>query len=191
MTTHLGDYSELVRLSLPTDEELSAESLHLVQAGSDLNVLRMLAGTDDMFAPAIGLFKSVFAAEEIEPKVRQMIIMRCATKLQCPYLWRASVLIAKNIGCTDEEIAATESDDAVHGIEPDYILVCMATDELTERGTLQDSTLTELRDRFGETLCRKYILIIGWFNLLCRYLNGCRVSLETTNKIGTRTSPTG
>jgi hypothetical protein len=28
-----------------------------------------------------------------------------------------------------------------------------------------------------------------WFNLLSRFLNGCRVPLETTDKIGTGTSP--
>ena len=31
--------------------------------------------------------------------------------------------------------------------------------------------------------------MVLWFNLLSRFLNGCRVPLETTDKIGTGTSP--
>jgi hypothetical protein len=33
------------------------------------------------------------------------------------------------------------------------------------------------------------VLLIAWFNLLSRFLNGCRVPLETTDKIGHRTAP--
>jgi hypothetical protein len=33
--------------------------------------------------------------------------------------------------------------------------------------------------------------MIAWFNLLSRFLNGCRVPLETTDKIGAGTSPLG
>jgi hypothetical protein len=32
---------------------------------------------------------------------------------------------------------------------------------------------------------------LGWFNMLSLFLNGCRVPLETTDKIGTRTAPLG
>jgi hypothetical protein len=35
------------------------------------------------------------------------------------------------------------------------------------------------------------VLMIAWFNLLSRFLNGCRVPLETTDKIGAGTSPLG
>ena len=31
--------------------------------------------------------------------------------------------------------------------------------------------------------------MIGWFNMLSLFLNGCPVPLETTDKVGTRTSP--
>ena len=55
--------------------------------------------------------------------------------------------------------------------------------------TLRDKTLSELLDKYGDTISRKIVLMIAWFNLLSRFLNGCRVPLETTDKIGTGTSP--
>ena len=56
-------------------------------------------------------------------------------------------------------------------------------------GTLTDRTLQSLLDTFGATITRKYIATIAWFSLLSLFLNGTRVPLETTDKIGDRTSP--
>ena len=46
-------------------------------------------------------------------------------------------------------------------------------------------------ERFGATATRKLVLILGWFSLLSIFLNGCRVPMETTDKIGSMTSPLG
>jgi hypothetical protein len=46
-------------------------------------------------------------------------------------------------------------------------------------------------DKHGETVSRKIVLMIGWFNMLSLFLNGRRVPLETTDELGTRTSSLG
>jgi hypothetical protein len=48
-----------------------------------------------------------------------------------------------------------------------------------------------LLETFGATVTRKYIATIAWFSMLSLFLNGTRVPLETTDKIGDRTSPLG
>ena len=83
------------------------------------------------------------------------------------------------------------SDGPVTGVKEDYVLICKATDELSNSGTLTDSTLQDLLKRHGEVITRKLVLMIGWFNLLSIFLNGCRVPMEVTEKIGTKTSPLG
>jgi alkylhydroperoxidase family enzyme len=151
----------------------------------------MFAGTEDMFAATIGLVKAIFQIQGIDPKLREMIILRAATVLNVPYEWQANTQMAKNTGLSSKEIDAAGSAGPVTGINPDYVLVCEATDELSMSGTLRDETLSELLKRHGDTITRKLVLMIAWFNLLSRFLNGCRVPLETTDKIGTQTSPLG
>jgi hypothetical protein len=99
--------------------------------------------------------------------------------------------MAKNAGLSSKEIDAAGSDGPVAGINPEYVLVCKATDEMSKSGTLRDETLSELLNRYGDTIARKLVLMIAWFNLLSRFLNGCRVPLETTDKIGAGISPLG
>jgi alkylhydroperoxidase family enzyme len=120
-----------------------------------------------------------------------MIILRTATVLEAPYEWQANTQMARNTGLSSKEIDAAASAGAVTGIDPQYVLVCQATDELSMTGTLRDETLSELLSKYGDTVTRKLVLMIAWFNLLSRFLNGCRVPLETTDKIGTATSPLG
>jgi alkylhydroperoxidase family enzyme len=156
-----------------------------------LNVIKMFAGTEDMFEATIGLVKAIFQAQGIDPKTREMIILRAATLLDSPYEWQANTQMAKNVGLSSKEIDAAASDGPVVGIDPEYILVCKATDELSASGTLRDETLSELLGKYGETISRKIVLMIAWFNLLSRFLNGCLVPLETTDKIGIGTSPLG
>jgi alkylhydroperoxidase family enzyme len=151
----------------------------------------MFAGTEDLFEATIGLVRAMFHAKGIAPTTREMIILRAAKVLNAPYEAHANVQMAKNVGLSPADIEAASSDDPVSGINPEYVLVCRATDELSKSGTLRDETLHELLDRYGETISRKIVLMIGWFNMLSLFLNGCRVPLETTDKLGTRTSPLG
>ena len=48
------------------------------QPEKTLNVLKMFAGTEDMFEATIGIVKAMFSAKGIDPKIRETIILRAA-----------------------------------------------------------------------------------------------------------------
>lgn len=191
MGTPPAVYTANVAIPLPTDDELGPEVVAKLKQANDLNVARMLAGTTDMLQGATGLVQAVFKAKDIDPRLRELIILRSAYLVDCPYEWQANVVMAKNAGCTQEQIDAMTSDGAPTGLDDKTALVMLATDELTKAGTLSDQTLRQLRATFDDVVCRKLVLIIAWFNLLSRFLNGCRVPLETGDKLGNRISPLG
>ena len=184
-------YTSSVSVPMPSDDAIKKVIGDTYDPAKTLNVQRMLAGTEDMYAAAVSLVTAVFKAEGVEPKTREMIILRAAKILNTPYEWQANSAMAKNMGLSAEEVAAAASDGPVSGINPDYVLVCQATDELSKTGTLTDATLSAMLARYDPVLCRKLILMVGWFNLLSLFLNGCRVPLETSDKIGKDTSPLG
>lgn len=182
-------YESPVSIPLPSDEAIRRIMGDNYDPDRTLNVLKMVAGTEDLCQATVGLVKAVFQAHGVDPRLREMIILRAAKVLNVPYEWQANVLMARNAGLSPQEIEAAASDGPVRGVAAEYVLVCKATDELSINATLRDDTLTELLQRFGETVSRKIILMIAWFNLLSLFLNGCRVPLETTDKIGGQTSP--
>jgi alkylhydroperoxidase family enzyme len=178
-----------VSVPLPSEDEIRKVMGSAYNPKTTLNVIQMFAGTSDMYAATVGLVNAVFETKGISPKAREMIILRSAKVLSCPYEWQANIVFARNVGLTDADIAAVSADGPVSGVDPEYVLLCKATDELSTKGTLTDATLSEMIKRYDVTTCRKLNLMIAWFNLLPRFLNACRVPLETTDKVGGRSSP--
>lgn len=188
---HPTAYTAEVVVPLPSDEDARRILGDGYNPDTALNVLKMFAGTEDLCQAALGMVRAVFQAEGISPRTREVIVLRAAKVLDAPYEWQANSVMAKNAGLGEREIAAIASNRPVDGIDAEYVLVCKATDELSSTGTLDDATVGELLAHFGDTGTRKIILMISWFNLLSLFLNGCRVPLETTDKIGSGTTPMG
>ena len=174
-------YEGTAIIPLPSDQELLQSA--------DLNVSRMLAGTGDMSYGFITLVHAIFGTKDIDDKMREIIALRTAKLLNTPYQWQQHATMGKNAGLTPEEIQALTSDGAVSGIDTAFLLLARATDELTLEAVLTDATLTSLQQRYGDEVTRKLVLTIGFFNFLSRFLNGCRVPLETSDKMGGRSSP--
>ena len=99
------DLGYAVVIALPTDAELSKDSAAILAASPPINVLRMFAGTGDMFPALLAMVKAVFYDREIEPRLREVIVLRCAHLLDCPYEWQANMVMAPNAGVTAQEIA--------------------------------------------------------------------------------------
>jgi hypothetical protein len=97
--------------------------------------------------------------------------------------------MASNAGLTSADIDGLAANGPVAGTDTEYVLLAAATDELLKTGTLTDPTLQSLLGTYGAVVTRKYIAMIGWFSMLSLILNGTRVPMETTDKIGSRTSP--
>ena len=184
-------YKESVTVPLPSDSDIRAVMGDDYDPNTRLNVLKMFAGTEEFYPVLVDMVRAIFGTKDIDDKHREMIILRAASILDVPYEWQANKVMAENAGLTAAEIDAAASDGPVSGIEPDYVLICNATDELLRAGTLTDDTLKAMLERFGEVLTRKYIVTISWFSMLSLFLNGIRTPLETTDKIGNHTSPLG
>jgi alkylhydroperoxidase family enzyme len=184
-------YSAAVVVPLPDDAEITALLGDAYQPDTALNVMKMTCGTGNMFPALVGMVQAVFNEPDIDAKHREVIILRAASLLNCPYEWQANEQMARNAGLTSAEIDAVAGELADDGLDADYRLLIAATDELLVSGTLTDGVLRSLLGTFGTTVTRKYIATIAWFSLLSLFLNGTRVPLETTDKIGSRTSPIG
>jgi alkylhydroperoxidase family enzyme len=182
-------YTSTVSVPLPDDDAIRSVVGDTYDPGTALNVIKMFAGTGDLYPALIGMVNAIFGTKDIDAKHREMIILRAAKVLDTPYEWQANTTLASNAGLSHAEISAAASDGSVSGIDPEYVLICRATDELSQAHTLTDETLTALLDTFGVITTRRYVAMIAWFNLLSLFLNGTRVPLETTDKIGNRTSP--
>jgi 4-carboxymuconolactone decarboxylase len=179
-----------VTIPLPDDAELSPQTKELLSQGAPIHVLRMFAYAQDMYPGLNTLIKEVFTAGGVDPKLREIIILRAAYLTDCAYEWEANEVFAHNVGLTDEQIALLCTDGPVTGLDPVGNLISRATDEITQQVALSDDTLAQLLERFGPSLTTKFIVEISWFNMLSRFLLSTRVPRETDSSVlKGRTSP--
>lgn len=192
--SHPTSYNASVIIPEPTDKELGLlRATEVKTIGHGLKDGRMMAGMGDLFVPTAALAASVFRAKGVDPKLREFICLRTAKLMNCPHPWDPNVRLAANTGASPAEILALEADGPVTGLDEEALLIVRAVDEITLSGTLTDTTLGELRARYNDEMCRKYILVMSWYNLFTRFCNGCRVGLENpqevVSKIGSRLNP--
>jgi alkylhydroperoxidase family enzyme len=190
-TPHVPQYRPWkVAVPLPSDADLSPETLKLLSQGAPLHVLRMFAGAQDMYPGIVALIKGVFTSQGVDPKLREIIILRTAYLTNCAYEWEANVVFARDVGLTDEQIALLCTDGPVTGLDPLSNLISRATDEITQQVAISDDALAQLLERFGPSITTKYIVAITWFNMLSRFLLSTRVPRETDSAVlEGRTSP--
>ena len=157
------EYKQSVVVPLPRDTDFRAVVGDSYDSEKALNVIKMMAGTEDMYPALVGMVTAIFGTPTIDDKHREMIILRAAAILDVPYEWQANEKMARNAGLSSQEIRAAAADGPVEGIDPEYVLICRATDELLGTGTLTDKTLT-IWSTFGATATRKYVATIVWFS---------------------------
>src|ERR1700741_5522062 len=108
-------YTFSVAIPLPSEQAVRQVMGKSYDPERTLNVLKMFAGTEDLYEATIGIVRAMFAAKGIDPKTREMIILRSAKVLNSPYEAQANVQMAKNAGLSPAEIDAAGSDGPVSG----------------------------------------------------------------------------
>jgi alkylhydroperoxidase/carboxymuconolactone decarboxylase family protein YurZ len=96
-------YTSAVAIPLPSEQTVQQMFGKSYDPERTLNVLKMFAGTEDLCEATMGIVKAMFAAKGIDPKIREMIILRAAKVLNAPYEAQANVVMAKNAGLSAAE----------------------------------------------------------------------------------------
>ena len=78
-------YTSKVAIPLPSEETVRRVIGKSFSPEKTLNVIKMFAGTEDMYEATVGLVKAIFETQGIEPRLREMVILRAAAILNAPY----------------------------------------------------------------------------------------------------------
>ena len=157
----------MARIPLPTRETLTdpvaLERWDRASArGPVLNVLRMF-----MINPTIELnARSLWTASGLEPRGREIVILRCAFNRQSTYEWHQHVRIAKGEGLTVDEInAVREWRDSNAFTEQERVLLAYV-DEMAANPRPSEAAFADLaRDRTPGEVLGVTMLITTYFQL--------------------------
>jgi 4-carboxymuconolactone decarboxylase len=171
----------MAKIPLATDAELTPEVRQVIDGLPPLNIFRMLANAPANLKPFVEWGLSVLFRTELDPRDREIAILRVAHVTRSKYEWAQHATIARRVGVTDDEMAAIATKGPVTGLGADGNLLCRVADEITRDVRLSDDALAAILMRYGKRQAMELILNVSHFNMVSRILESTRVELEAEN----------
>ena len=139
------------------------------------NVFTTLLNHEQLFRRWLVFANHVLYKGTISPRDREILILRTGKLADCEYELRQHVLLARDCGLSDDEIAALLDDSKATEWPDKERALIVATDELMRDRHLGDRTWAKLRDYFDEPQIMDIIFTVGQYNMLAMALNSLGV----------------
>src|SRR5215813_12693451 len=143
-----------------------------------LNVQRMTANAQKIFVQRSRLSNALFTQTTIDPKLRELAILRTAKDCHSVYEWTQHVPAAKHVGVTDEQIAAIENWQPARCVSEVERLVLQFTDEVNANVKASRETLMALKRHLSAQEIIELLIIIGHWRQTASILETTEVELE-------------
>ena len=116
------------------------------------------------------------------------MILRTAWNAEAVYEWAQHVVIARDAGFTDDEIARVKKGSAADGWSASEAALLNAADELIEDRMLSDAAWEALAEHYSEQQLMDIIFTVGNYTALAMALNSIRYenSLHQSTQISPR-----
>ena len=143
-----------------------------------LNVQRMTANAQKIFIHRSRLSNALFTEIAIDPRLREIAILRTAKDCRSVYEWTQHVPAAKHVGVTDEQISAIENWQAAGCFSELERLVLKFTDEVNANVKADRETLEALKKHLSPGEIIELLIIIGHWRQTASILETTEVDLE-------------
>jgi len=166
---------------LPYGDEgaASAETRQLLESARiKLNVGRMIANSNAVFKPFNQLGGALIGKAKLDPKLREIAILRTAKVTGSVYEWTQNVPMAKHVGVTEAQEAAMDNWQGADCFNDLERTVLRFTDEVALNVKASRETVEALKKKLGPTEIVELILSIGFWGMVARLLETTEVDLE-------------
>lgn len=143
-----------------------------------LNVQRMTANAQGIFRHRSRLSNALFTEIALDPRLREIAILRTAKDCHSLYEWTQHVPAAKHVGVTEEQIAAIDNWQTANCFSAVECLVLQFTDEVNASVKASRKTLEALKQHLSPREIIELLIIIGHWRQTASILETTEVELE-------------
>ena len=143
-----------------------------------LNVQRMTANAQKIFVQRSRLSNALFTQTAIDPRLRELAILRTAKDCHSVYEWTQHVPAARHVGLTDQQINEIDNWQNAPCFSEIERLVLKFTDEVNESVKASRETLEALKRHLSPGEIIELLIIIGHWRQTASILETTEVELE-------------
>lgn len=120
----------------------------------------------------------VLGKSTVPPRDRQLAILRTGWRCRSGYEWSGHVVIGRDVGLTEEEIARIPEGPDAPGWKAFDAALLRAADELHDDQFISDGTWAALTERYDTCQMIDLVFAIGQYTLVSMALNSLGVQLD-------------
>ena len=170
------------RVAPVTPDTWSAEQQQVLEPfhtqGQLYNVIATIGNNPEALRAFLAWGSYVLRRTALEPREREIIILRVGHLCRSDYEWAQHVRLARSVGMTTEEIAAIRVGAGADLWDARARTLLTATDELQREHFVSDSTWGALTAFMSPRQCMDVVFIAGHYVQVCMMLNTFGVQLD-------------
>ena len=143
-----------------------------------LNLYKAVANSPYALRNFMRLGNSLLARTELEPKLRELAILRIAKLCRSEYEWAQHIPIALEVGVSQKQVEAISNWKASAAFIDIERAVLEYTDEVAQNVMVKDETFTTLHKYLSEQSIVELTLSIGYWGMVARVLVPLQVEIE-------------
>lgn len=146
--------------------------------GRVLNIFATLAHHPDLLRRWMVFGTHVLVKSTIAPRERELLILRTGWNCRAEYEWGQHVVIGRQVGLGDDEIARVAAGPDAPGWDAFDAALLRAADELHRDSCIGDATWRVLGTRYDAKQLLDLIFTVGQYTLVSMALKSLRVPLD-------------
>ena len=154
----------MARLPYPGPSYVSGVMHQLPEGLRHTNMGRMLSYAPTTLTPYYSFSAVLLDQLELDPHLRELIILRVAYRIQAQYAWTQHVVLAQLAGVSDEQIAVLQQGEAggAHFTAKEHLALAFA-DAVIETPRLSDDLFEQVHRQFSSREIVELLLVVGWY----------------------------
>lgn len=172
----------MARLPVLSLEEMPDKTRNMITGGksqlSGLNINRMMAHAENSVRHFMRLGNSLLTQAKLDPRLRELVILRIAKLCSSKYEWHQHVIIARQVGVPEEQIASLSQDQDPSVFDPQELAILRYTEEVITKVKSSAEAFEELSEFLSHQEIVELTLTIGFYNMVAQFLENTEVEIE-------------
>lgn len=176
----------MARIPYLAMEDASPEYREMLKGRYNLNLYRMLPHATTIAPGFLKMGGAILRESALDPQLREIAILRVGFLSGASYETHQHKRVGRNVGLSDEKIAALEHDPASAVFSPIERLIVRYTDEVVTNVKASDALFNELLAQLDNRRMAELTLTIGFYMAVSRFLENFEVDIETEPLVAER-----
>ena len=168
----------MARLPYPEPEALDEPTRQLLQKLPTANLFRMVSHAQSALRPFVLLGDALLYRSELSPRLRELSILRVGHLCSAPYEVFQHQAMAREVGLSEEKIAAAAVGLDAAGWEPTEQIVLRLVDEMVRQVRASDETFALAANVLSPRQLTELVMTIGYYAMVARILETLDVDQE-------------